>query len=584
MAEKHRAKTGDFILIFRVLHKNQTSVEMDINTGRRRFPKSAAMVLSAIPLMVMFCVILGFVTTGIKDAASLSVLLTAVVSAVQIFILFTAVNGILNSLYLSRDNAFLASLPVSPTSIFLAKFTLLYVNTLKVSGVLLVPTLLTVSVTYAAGGNHVFYGFYPLTLLIAAVAPALPLFVITLLTMPILWLGSFFKGRSVFKTVFSIVFYILLMTAYLCAVAYFNTLDASGFGQSGTMGFLTALAKVMYPDAALINMCLGVNAGVNSGIALACWLGLTAITVLLSSLFYRRITSRNTEARAEETVGKTSFRRHNLIFSLVKKDFLSIVRTPSLALGTFANIIMAPVIIIVMRFAVDTSSQEGSALTGELTMTAFLLMYSLAFLCCSNMIAMTAYTREGEAFVLSKNLPIKPVESVVAKLLFAVLVPAAMAVIIFFLAVFLYKISFLSALGVLLTTMLFCAGSSGLHIYFDIKKGNIHWKTQADMRNNMRGNLSAIIGVMVCIIPACGFLIAGFMLSPLEGQIGSAGVLGIFWSMVSVISVAVAVAGLYILFEKGVPLYDKIGETRHVSANRGKGFFGNSGGGNFLGR
>ena len=44
--------------------------------------------------------------------------------------------------------------------------------------------------------------------------------------------------------------------------------------------------------------------------------------------------------------------------------------------------------------------------------------------------------------------------------------------------------------------------------------------------------------------------------------------LALYWSIVNVVAAAVAAAGLYILYDKGVPLYDKIGENRAPSVKK----------------
>ena len=113
-----------------------------------------------------------------------------------------------------------------------AKLLLVYISALKIAAVLLLPSMLTVSVTYSAFGNPMFYGFFPLILLIIAAAPLLPLFIVVLFSLPVMWIGSRLKGRATVKTVFSLLFYIVLMAAYMVLVFFINT---EGFGQNGNI-------------------------------------------------------------------------------------------------------------------------------------------------------------------------------------------------------------------------------------------------------------------------------------------------------------------------------------------------------------
>lgn len=253
-----------------------------------------------------------------------------------------------------------------------------------------------------------------------------------------------------------------------------------------------------------------------------------------------------------------------------------------MAIGTFANVIMAPIILVAMYFITNSNSEGGgSALANELIMSGFVMMYSLIFLCGTNSAAMLAYTREGESFFISKNLPITAKDSVTAKFIFALAVPLVCLVIIMILCLVLFDIGIVSTLIMAASVVLFCAGISSVLIYFDMKKGNVHWKTQSDLRNSMNGNFASMIPVLIAMIPAVGFLIMSFFIITLEAQLGKVGVLGIYWAVVFAVSAIIAVLGIYILREKGLPLYSKIGETRHAAVKRQTAFGGRKD--NFLG-
>lgn len=245
----------DFLTVFRVLYRNRYAVEKEVNTGKRKLPQSTVMILSMLPLVVLICVMLGFAAAQLTTRYSAMTLLNAILSAVQLFILFMMMPSVLGTLYSAEDGAFLSSLPVSPTAVFFAKLLLVYIGALKTAAVFLLPTLLTVSVTYAAFGNPMFYGFFPLIAVIILAAPLLPLFIVVLFSMPVMWIGTYLKGRSVVKTLFSLFFYIVLMVAYMVFMFFVNT---EGFGQNGegiSQGVLDGLAllsDVMYPNRALL--------------------------------------------------------------------------------------------------------------------------------------------------------------------------------------------------------------------------------------------------------------------------------------------------------------------------------------------
>ena len=562
----------DFVLIFRVLYRNRYAVEKESNTGKRKLTRSTVMMLSLLPMVAVICVMLGFVAAELTTRYSAMTLINAILSAAQLFILFMSLPAMMSTLYAAEDAAFLSALPVRPTAVFFAKLLLVYVGALKIAAILLFPSLLTVSVTYAAAGNSMSYAFFPLILLIILAAPMLPIFIVVLFSMPVMWIGSRLKGRATVKTVFSLLFYIILMAGYMVLVFFINT---QGMGQSGNivsdaaLDGLRLLSDVMYPNTVLVSMCLGIDPAVNFGIFLAIWTGLTAATVLFAMLFYRRISTRRAESRAEEKKGAPSYKRHRLVISLVKKDLITVMRDPSAAMGTFSNIVLAPIVMVVMFFFIrgdgDMAMSEFSA---EMMMRGIVMLYPVIFLAGTNMVAMTAYSREGESFFVAKALPIPARTSVNAKLLFSLLSAGAALAVIFVISAALYRIDIASSLAMVAASLLFCAGSGALHIYFDIKKGNVHWKSQSDMRAGAAGGISALIPMLLSILPAIGFVVAGVFLAGLEDSLGRAGTVALYWGLILVVAGAVAAAGLYILYEKGVPLYDKIGENRAAAKER----------------
>lgn len=556
----------DFVLIFRVLYRNRYAVEKESNTGKRKLTRSTVMMLSLLPMVAVICVMLGFVAAELTTRYSAMTLINAILSAAQLFILFMSLPAMMSTLYAAEDAAFLSALPVRPTAVFFAKLLLVYVGALKIAAILLFPSLLTVSVTYAAAGNSMSYAFFPLILLIILAAPMLPIFIVVLFSMPVMWIGSRLKGRATVKTVFSLLFYIILMAGYMVLVFFINT---QGMGQNGNivsdaaLDGLRLLSDVMYPNTVLVSMCLGIDPAVNFGIFLAIWTGLTAATVLFAMLFYRRISTRRAESRAEERKGAPSYKRHRLVISLVKKDFITVMRDPSAAMGTFSNIVLAPIVMVVMFFFIRGDGDRAmSEFSAEMMMRGIVMLYPVIFLAGTNMVAMTAYSREGESFFIAKALPIPARTSVNAKLLFSLLSAGAAIAVIFVISAALYRIDIASSLAMVAASLLFCAGSGALHIYFDIKKGNVHWKSQSDMRAGAAGGISALIPMLLSILPAIGFVVAGVFLAGLEDALGRVGTVALYWGLILVVAGAVAAAGLYILYEKGVPLYDKIGENR----------------------
>ncbi len=552
-------------LLFKTLYRNATAPSQ-AEKGKKRISRSVGAILSISPLVIMIAVLMAFLASSLKSIADLSALLTSVLFATQMMVLFLSMASMFSTLYDAKDTPFLQSLPIKPTGVFFAKFALVYVNALKLSVAAFLPVAYAVTITFNVVNHAMFYGAYPLILLVALVAPVLPLFVAVLFSMPIAYIGSYFKGKPTLKSVLTIIFYVILMGAYMVVVYFMNT---KGFGKEGkveiSQGALSSLygvARAIYPDKVLVDFCYGIDVGKNFGISAAIIVGMIAVMILLAMAFYKRINVKKTETAAQSSSSKTTLKQENIVISLVKRDFKSIIRNSTLAMTSLANSLMAPIFIVVMHFITGFKAGSGeamSSLMSEMMGIGYVVMYSMIFLAGANLVASLAYTREGKSFFATKSLPIKPIDSIKSKVLLATIVPAVIMIPIMLISLLLFKIDIVSTLLIGVDTMLMVVGINCLNVLFDMKKGNQHWEDVSELRNASRGNYYQIISAFMAIIPAVALFLLGLMLSIYAPQLGDVIVKVIFWAVTTVISVAVLAIGLCLIKSKGIEYYALIG-------------------------
>lgn len=557
----------DFLIVFKTLFRNANSRTEDAE-GKKKIPSGLKAVISFLPLVALICVMVAFLAVNLKSVGEFSLLVVAIVAATQLLVMFLSMFSIVTTLYGAKDTPFLNTLPLRPTSVFFAKFAMTYVNALELSVAVILPTVLTSAIAFNVASKSMFYGFYPLIFVILLVAPILPLFIVSVLSMPVVWLGSYFKGKPTLKSVLVILFYVLLMCAYMLLVYYMNT---RGFGQEsdvemsqGTLASLSVLANVFYPDKVLVNYCLGIQAGKNFSISAAITVGMIAVMLLLSALFYKRINSKATE-NSQSTESKTAtLKQSNVVVSIMKRDFTSIMRNSALAMTSFANLLMAPIFIVVMYFISNFKSGADEGMTpfmSEMMGIGFVVMYSMIFLAGANMIANMAYTREGKSFFASKTLPINPKDSIKAKLLLSIIVPSVLLVPIMLIALLLYKIDIVSTLLVGIDTLMMITGICSMSILFDMKKGNQHWEQVAEIKNSSQ-NTYQLISAFSSVVPAIIVFVLGIVLAACEEVLGVVVAKVIFWAVATAFSVAVLIVGLCLLKKYGLQWYEYIGENK----------------------
>lgn len=556
----------DFILTFKMLFKNANARAQGVD-GKKKLAPNIKFLLSILPLIALVAAMVGVFAVSLKSASEFSYLVTSIVGGAQMIVLFLCVFSIVSTLYESQDTPFLSSLPLRPTSVFFAKFAMTYINALKLSTVVILPTVLCGAIAFNVASKSLFWGFYPLFLLILASAPILPLFVVVLFSMPLVWLGSYFRGKPTLKSVMTILFYLVLMCAYMVVVYFMNT---RGFGQEGTgalSGMLTSLeafSKVCYPDKVLVDFCLGIDMGKNFGISTAVNVAMIALMLLLAAVFYKRISVKKSESLQSFESKNSNFKQNGVVLSVMKRDFASIVRNSSLAMTSFANLLLAPIFIVVMYFISNAKGAEADAASPfviEMMEIGFVVMYSMIFLAGANMLASLAYTREGKSFFATKSLPISPKDSIKAKLLLATIVPAILLVPIMLIALLLYKIDILSTLFAGIDTLMMIVGVCSLSILFDMKKGNQHWERVSDIKN-LQQNWYQLISAFSAILPAVVLFMLGIILSSFAQSLGKVAVKVIYWSVGTAFSAVVMAVGLCLLKKYGAEWFESIGENK----------------------
>lgn len=564
----------DFLIVFKTLFRNANAMT-EGNDGKKKLSSGVKAMLSFLPLILMISVMVAFLAVNLNDLQEFSLLVIAIVGAAQILVLFLSMFSIVSTLYGSTDTPFLNSLPLRPTSVFFAKFAMTYVNAIELSTTIILPSVLIGAIAFNISSHTMFYGFYPLLIVILLVAPVLPLFVVAVFSMPVVWIGSYFKGKPTLKSVFVILFYMVLMAAYMVLVYYMNT---RGFGQEGdvvvsssTLASLATFAKVFYPDKVLVEYCLGINAGKNFGISAAITVGMIALMLVLSSLFYRRINSKKIEGTQSAETKNSTLKQNSAVVAIMKRDFTSIMRNSSLAMNSFANLLMAPLFIVVMYFITDFKSgaDEGmSAFMSEMMGIGFVVMYSMIFLAGANMLANMAYTREGKSFFASKTLPIKPTDSIKAKLLLAILAPSVILVPIMLIALLLYKIDIVSTLFIGIDTLMMIVGICCMSILFDMKKGNQHWEQVSQIKNSS-SNTYQLISAFAAIIPSIVLFVLGIVLAAFSEALDEVAVKAIYWSVATLFSAVIMTVGFCMYKKLGTEWYELIGENKpKIKASR----------------
>lgn len=577
----------DFVLIFKLLMRDLYARRVN-EKGKSVLSPIIVSMLALIPLVVILCVYVFMMAWGMPTRQAFSDLITAVLSMTQVIVVFMSIHTVISVLYSNSDAAFYNSLPFRQMSVFLAKFAVVYVTVLQYVALLAIPLSLSGGIGYAvagrfAGAGDMFYGYFAILFVIVPFLPLLPLFVLTLLSMPIAYIASYFKGHTTLKSVLTVLSYIVIMAGYMTFISLMSgNGSASGHVENGVnitvtevalMG-LSAIAKVFYPNKAMIDLANGIAVGQNIGIMLACIVGMPALIIALSALFYKRISMRSLETHSENRRReKKEAKPLKLLPALMKKDFMSVVRNSRQALSMFGLPLIVPVTVVIMYFGMFRNMfvEIGSGSILEMLKLTVPMLVACVILSMGNVWASMAYTREGKSFMLTRSLPISAATSITSKLLLAVSVAGVSALVTTILAAVIYKFSALNAVLMFIYLMIMITGGAAVNIFFDMKHGNVSWGDMNELRNMSRNNTAGILPALLTMLLA----IVPVAMAVTVAALGDAGLIKstflcwlVFWLSAFVAAVPYTVTTVYLLFKRGEDMYEHIGEREFVARER----------------
>ncbi len=480
-------------------------------------------------LVISLITMVATLTGGVIQQNMQKELLSVVLFAVQLLILFFGGIATLNYLYFSKDNQLLSSLPIKTGVVFSVKFTMAYLSELIISAVFTLPILFTFGITSAILGYSVGAGFYILAVLSVFLLPILPLLLISLLSVPLMYIISFLKKRNVAKAIVSIVFALLLIGVYFAFMMMsMSTGDAVGDGEVASdlilndrmVSLLGGGAKVGILNICFVKALVGENAFVNFIIYFAGLVGIFAISVILSSLFYRRgLAVLMEEGSGSKHKKKNKKSNRAVAYSFRKsffiKDLKTILGTTQLLVGMIIGIIFAPLLVVFFGGSImgGIELEEGEVFTvvNELFSVGFVTYVVAVMGASTNSFAMNAFSMEQKNFAVLKTLPIMPKDVVISKLIISNVSPLLMS--LFAAIAYIATSRFHNVLiGFLLFIALAITGvaTSSLSLYYDLKSPKFNFNNITELTKN---NKKALKPMLVNLGVGFVYFILGIVLS-----------------------------------------------------------------------
>lgn len=412
-----------------------------------------------------------------------------------IMMLFTGVPFIVSTFFYSKDLKFLASLPISESTIIFAKLSSIYVYLLGIGAMIFAPGLVIYGIKTGITVSFLIFG-----LLAWLLTPIMPLLISALIILPLMRIISNSRRRNLLTIISGLLFVtiILLFQTFISHQEMRPELIQQMVLEPN--GLLQFIGAKFPPSVWVTKMVTGSLVDALIFVALNLVL-VAALRGLAKTFYHRAMMQYNMESSTGE--GKLYYTSRSKGLQLLRRNVLIILKQPTFFLNTILSLVV-PLLMFVIMLA-----------SGEVTLTMFkkpefapyvLLIYAAAISAPAVIanISSTAITREGRAFWETKVLPISAQDNIRYRVLTTMLFNFAGSIVVGIAALFFLPLTvqqFIIAVLICISLTLFLATAD---IAINILRPLLNWiNPTAAVKNNMNVMISLGVRVVVGFVVYC---------------------------------------------------------------------------------
>ena len=340
--------------------------------------------------------------------------MAVVLLVMTIFNLVSCVTTLTNSLYFSKDNQVLITFPVSPNKLFVSKLFVHFVYELKKTFTFIVPVFLA----YGLLSSMPIYYYLWLCIMMLLLSA----FIVTLaglLSIPMIFIKSFFDNHNSFRIIFWIIVLGVLTYGMIKIIGLIpNNIDLirSWAKVSKTIDEFLSWFVSNFKIAYVIALCMcGRYSGFTTTfftkytyIGFLGLLGTVAILFILNYLVSRPIYLKIISTRFE--FNKKPRRKcenipHKSNYTTFFYEFLKDLRNADLMKTTITLLVIAPIAVFTLN---KIYAAINTALFGTYLTAAFNVLIISLFILSNNISVGSVYSREGENLYILNTMPKNP--------------------------------------------------------------------------------------------------------------------------------------------------------------------------------
>ncbi len=444
--------------------------------------------------------------------------------------------GLMKSLYFSKDNTVLLTLPATPSLVFFSKLATYYIYELRKSFMFTIPMFIAYGIIKGYG-----LIYYPWLILMFVLISVIPVLIAALLSIPSMFAYVFLNRVKALQ-------YLLYTMAGAVAILAvwqliglipedINFVESWGDTYWEIQAFLNDYTVKFAAVYAFTELIVGKTIGITSVIfhsnTLITLLIVSALAIVLlllcflcSKPLFCRMASTPFEFKRKNSIKEKSNRKHTAFVSAMKKEL-------TLNLRSNAFIKLGGVLIVVMPMAIYLLNKIYSAMNtrflGTQMTVCFNILIILLIMLMTNIDIASVYSRDGSSAYLNKVQPTPYAVLLISKLIFPMIV--ALVGAIFTVNVFAIESGMKPNDAIMIGIMIY--GIYIAHLFSSAERDimNPQYKQYATFNEQANNPNESGSGVMAIIMSVVVFAIALFLSSRSDATV---------WIKLAIVSWALA--------------------------------------------
>lgn len=388
------------------------------------FGAISTLILSAVIFGVFIYVFNAFakmyvgIDFGVKADAYLRVKELLILACTAVFVVDVVVGVVSSYKAISdgKDINVLVYRPIDSGALFGYKLIKIYASQLLSSAITLLPVVIVADVISPYVGG---VGYYFLAIFIMILIPLVSCAIASVLSVPYTGFMRLIEDKFVIK----LVCYVILLGVGFWLYGEFlkvltellRTGEIRNFLDYKTIRTIQSVTDKLYPSKFFAEILLKEHVGRNIGILLAIGAVASTITFFVIRGIYNKMVQLKLEGVQRTFRKQYKFRARSVLATLIRKEFVTVLRTPTYAFQYFATTVTLPFMVYVCVMLLRSLMSTLTIFNCDLELAMFVISM---FCIMTNTFCTTNISRDGRMYAMLKTMPISVKDYILAKLIF----------------------------------------------------------------------------------------------------------------------------------------------------------------------